>query len=276
MTIIAEDVRDCDFPVEDRKTLTVNRRRPSTREELDFAGREKTELLETRYVLLDKPRDESFATPEGHTFRSAGALYIRTCRDGARRFVAYMHKGSVHHDFRYFDRVINDARFGRMDGWDRYTFNSGDEGWIFDYPNYQIDHLQDFRPAQVIMDESSDSPNILGFGTTWGYPCEEPRCREGYHDDEDCSHTLESVHNQLTERGGYEIEICKDMTKPDSDWYVNFWANGDLTELRPEHVATLANDLQWMGIECKNTNDNKARTLRRAPGVTDELKERDQ
>lgn len=262
------------LPIEDRKTLHVNHRAPYTREELAFAEAEKTERLEVRYIHFDQPRATSFTSPAGDSYRSAGVLYIRTCRDGVRRFVAYMHGDSVHHDFRYFDLAINNARFGRMDGWARHVFKNGDEGWIYDYPNYKMDHLQEFTPAHVIVEEPSDSPKIIGYGTAWGYSCEEPRCREKHHEHEDPSHTLESIDNQLTKRDGYEIEICKDMTKPDSDWYVNFWTTGDLSGLLPAQIATLANDLQWMGIECENAN-SRARILRRHPAVTDELKERD-
>lgn len=242
------------LPIRKRVTMAFDRRSPYTNAEIEFSEAEKTQRLETRYALLDKPRDESFRTPEGDSFRSAGSLYLRTCRDGVRRFIAYMHEGSIHHDFQYFDRVINDAKFGRMHGWVRHTFNDGDEGWAFEYPDYQIDNLDLSKPARLLIEESSNSPTIVGYGAMWGYPCDESRCRESVHESEEANHTLDSLDNQLTKRGGYEIEICKDMTKPDSDWFVNLWANGDLTELTPEQIATLANDLQWMGLECATTN----------------------
>lgn len=230
------------LPVKARQTLVLSRG-AYTREELAFAEKEGTDRLETRYVQLRRARSESFTTPEGGSFRSAGSLCIRTCRDGVRRFVAYMHDDSVHHDFRYLESVITDARFGRMDGWERYTFKDGDQGWTFDYPNYQIDRLKEFKPA-VIIDESG-----------WGYPCNEPRCRETHHrNDESASHTLESVECELGRYGGYEIEICKDAEKPDSEWYLNVWVQGELSELTPAQVSKLANDLNWMSIECQTTN----------------------
>ena len=262
------------LPTKRRETLVLNRK-PYTAEELDFAAKEGTLRLESRYVLEKRGRESAFRTPSGEQFRSAGSLYIRTCRDGVRRFCAYVHADSTHHDFRYLDEVINDARHGRMDGWKRHTFKDATEGWVFEYTNYAVDKLKIFKPAEVIIEEQSDSDTLVGFGSAWGYPCDEPRCREKLHDSEEGSHTLESLENAPTTRGSYEIEICKDMTKPDSDWYVNFWAAGDLSELTPEQIATLANDLQWMGLECATTNA-KARKLRRDPAVTEELMERDQ
>ncbi|WP_144797726.1 hypothetical protein [Microbacterium paludicola] len=251
-----------EMPVEDRRTWVASRA-PFTEEERAFAEQEGTLRLETRYVRSQLPQPENFKTPDGHSYRNAGNLYIRTCGDGVRRFVAYMHADSVHHDFRYFDRMINDARFGRMDGWKRHTFNNGDEVWIFDYPNYATDSLHEFKPASII-DESS-----------WGYPCSEPRCREDFHEDEDGSHTLEVLEDQPTSRGSYEIEICKDATRPDSAWYLNLWMNGDLTELTPAQVAKLANDLNWMSIECETTNAKETRKLRRPVGVDEQLMGRD-
>lgn len=238
--------------------VLIRRRTSYTREELAFAEREKTDRLETRYVLVDRPRHASFTTPDGESFRSAGSLYIRTCRDGVRRFTAYVHEESVHHDFRYLDRVINDAKFGRMDGWDRYTFKDGDEGWIFDYPNYGINRLNHFKPAQVLVEETSDTSGVIGYGSSWGYPCDEAQCREKYHEDEEVTHTLDSLTSELTSRAGYEIEICKDFTRPDSPWYLNLWTAEDLTELTPEQVTRFANDLNWMAIECKTTNAKEA------------------
>ena len=237
----AETQTNHPLTVKARQTRALSRT-AYTPDELKFAEREGTERLATRYVHLKRTRDESFMTPEGDSFRSAGTLNLRTCRDGVRRFVAYMHDDSVHHDFRYFDRVIADARFGRMDGWERYTFKDGDEGWVFTYPNYQTDHLKVFKPA-VIIDEDS-----------WGYPCDEPRCRETHHSDDDSSHTLDALQGQLGRNAGYEIEICKDATKPNSAWYLNFWTCGDLSELTPADAAKLANDLNWMSIECQTTN----------------------
>lgn len=241
------------LPVKKRETI-VRDQSPYTSEERAFSNQERLSRLEARYVLVVAPRTETFATPDGDTFRSAGDLYIRTCRDGVRRFTAYMHENSLQHDFVYLDEVIRDARNGRMHGWKQLTFKDGDDGWMYEYTNYQIDNLKEFKPAYVIVEKQSDAESIVGFGSDWGYPCTEPRCREKYHAAEDGSHTLESLDNALTKRGSYEIEICKDRTKPDSDWHVNFWANGDLTELTAEQIATLANDLQWMGIECATTN----------------------
>lgn len=226
-----------------------------TATERAFAWNEGLSKLETRYILSKAKRADDFKTPEGDAFRSAGALYVRTCRDGERRFTAYMHDDSVDHDFRYFDRVIIDAMNGRMHGWSRYTFKNGDEGWAYDYPNYQTDRLK-FKPALVIVDEEAhpDATMLVGYGKTWGFKCDEPRCRETSHEHDAIHHTLDELTNQLTKRGSYEIEICKDIAEPDSPWYVNFWSGPDLTELTPEQIATLANDLQWMGLECATTN----------------------
>lgn len=262
------------LPVKDTGTLAVNRRAPYTEAECKFAQKEGLSRLETRYVLVDAPRHETFRVPDGHSYRSAGTLHIRPCKDGKLRFVAYMHTDAVNHDFLYFERVINNARFGRMAGWGRHTFKNGDEGWVFDYPNYHIDNLGDFKPAHVIVDEPSDSAGQTGYGSSWGYPCTESQCREKYHEHEDGSHTLDCLENAPTTRGYYEIEICKDMTKPASDWYVNVWTGGDLTELTPEQIATFANDLQWMGIECSNAN-NRARIAVRDTEATPEPKERE-
>ncbi|MFJ4999892.1 hypothetical protein ACIP5T_17200 [Microbacterium sp. NPDC088619] len=261
------------LPVKDRQTLGRNRA-PFTAEETAFAKQEGISRLEVRYILSKKPRDEDFVTPDGDTFRSAGDLYIRTCRDGVRRFTAYMNEGSVQHDFRYFDRVVADAMSGRMDGWVRHTFKDGDEGWAYEYPNYQIDHIKEVKPACVIVEEESEAAMLVGFGSEWGYPCEEPRCREEYHEHDAVNHSLEVLENQLTERGGYEIEICKDIKYPELGWVLNVWTGPDLTELTPEQVATFANDLQWMGIECATTNA-KERTLRRPVGTDDHLREID-
>lgn len=241
------------LPVKNRETI-VRRSDAYTVEELEFAKQEKTERLETRYVLTTKPRDTTFRTPDGHRFRSAGDLYLRICNDGVRRFVAYMHEDSVHRDFRYLDVVINDAKFGRMNGWKRHTFKDGSEGWCFNYPNYQIDGLKDSKPANVIIEESSLSPTLVGFGSSWGYPCNESRCREKYHEDEDGSHTLEVLGHAFNSRGSYEIEIRKDMRDPGGDWYLDVWTNGDLSELTPAEVSRFANDLNWMSIECTTAN----------------------
>lgn len=272
MTTVAPNTDD--LPTKDTGTMAVNRRAPYTQDEREFARREGLTRLETRYVLVDTPRHETFKTPDGTSYRSAGSLYVRPCKDGELRFVAYMHADTVHHDFLYFDRVINNARFGRMAGWDRYTFKNGDEGWIFDYPNYHIDGLDEFKPAHVIVEEPSDGAGHVGYGSSWGYPCTDSRCREEFHEHETADHTLESLEYDLTSRGSIEIEICKDMRAPDSDWYLNVWTGGDLTELTPEQVARFANDLQWMGIECANAN-SRARILRRNPEVTAVLMERD-
>ncbi|MGM1018005.1 MAG: hypothetical protein ACQEW8_10755 [Actinomycetota bacterium] len=255
--ILAEPQRErqtaADLPLKERESIVFSRE-SYTREELAFAEKEKTERLETRYVLTAKQRDATFRTPDGHSFRCAGDLYLRVCRDGARRFVAYVHKDSVHHDFKYFDRVINDAKFGRMSGWERHTFKDGTEGWWFNYPNYQIDGLKDFKPANVLIEEPSASPNLEGFGSSWGYPCNESRCREKYHEDDDGNHVLEVLGHDLTTRGSYEIEIRKDAMDPDSAWYLNVWTNGDLCELSAEQAARFANDLSWMSIECQTAN----------------------
>lgn len=241
------------IPVKDRKEIKLDTRSRFTREELSFAEAEGLNRLETRYVLMNGQRDESFHTPGGNTFRHAGLLYIRPCRDGVMRFVAYVYEDAVQQDFRHLDRAINNARFGRMAGWNRYTFKDGAEGWIFDYPNYNVDRLRDFKPAQVIITDASASPRNVGYGSSWGYPCDEPRCREEFHEDEDVSHTLDVLENQLTDTASYTIEICKDATKPDSAWYVNV-DSGELYELTPEQIATFANDLRWMGIECATAN----------------------
>lgn len=242
------------LPVISRDTITRNRA-PLTATERAFAFKEGLARLETRYILSKKKRDADFKTPEGDHFRSAGDLYIRTCRDGVRRFTAYMHDGSVDHDFRYFDQVIRDAMNGRMDGWKRHTFKDGDEGWIYNYSNYRSDGLT-FKPALVIIDQDAhpDATMLVGYGETWGFNCEEPRCREKHHTHDAIHHTLDELTNQLTKRGSYEIEICKDINAPDGPWYVNFWSGPDLTELTPEQIATLANDLQWMGLEAATTN----------------------
>lgn len=248
------------MPVKNPTTIQVDRRgRNYTADELAFARAEGLDNLPTRYVLEEKPRRETFTTDEGYIFRDAGTLYVRKCADGQRRFVAYLQDGAVHHDFRYLDRVINDAAHGRMQGWDRYTFKNGDEGWIFDYTSYQIDHLNEFIPAAVIIDETSDSPGLVGYGTSWGIPCTEPRCRNKFHESEDVNHVLEVLEDTINERGSYEIEICKDLTKPDSRWYLNVWVNGDTTELNHEQVAKLANDLTWMALECQTTNAKEGR-----------------
>lgn len=230
-----------DIPAEARATMAF-KSGPYTADELAFASSEKLERLEKRYVLSSEPRPAMFQDPEGNTFRKAGDLDLRTREDGTREIVAYIFEDSMSHDFLILGRIINDARFGRMDGWRRCpATDDRAEVWIFDYPNYNIDGFT-LEPAAII-DE-----------TTWGYPCTEPRCRENLHEHNDGSHTLDVLENHLTKNGSYEIEICKDMTKPDSAWYVNLWANGDLTELTPEQIATLANDLQWMGLECATTN----------------------
>lgn len=241
------------LPVKERTTI-VRRRSEYTTEELTFAREEGLRLLDVRYILISDARSESFTTPGGDSFRSAGLLSVRTCRDDVRRFTAYMHDDSTNHDFQYFDKVILDARNGRMDGWKRHTFANGDEGWVYDYPNYQLDRLTGIKAAHVIITDASPAKTIIGFGEAWGYACDEPRCRESFHEPEEVNHILDALENQLTKRASYEIEICKDINLPDSEWYVNFWAAPDMSELTPAQVATLANDLQWMGIECATTN----------------------
>lgn len=243
-----------EIPVKDRKEVVLHPRGNYTAEEIAFAKSEGLDELETRYVLLEAPRPEAFRTPSGNTYRCAGRLYVRMCTDGVRRFVAYMHEDSYQHDFRYFDRVINAARFGRMDGWARYTFKDGSEGWMFEAPNYGIVGKHDFRPARIRITSPTEGAGHNGYGETWGYVCEEPLCREEFHDQEDPSHILESLENTFSDKAGYEIEICKDPTRPDSRWYVNLWMSEDLTELTPDDVAKFANDLQWMGIECATAN----------------------
>ncbi|UUE19876.1 hypothetical protein [Microbacterium sp. J1-1] len=241
------------LPVKQRTTI-ARRRSNYTAEERAFARTEGLHSMDTRYLLTVDPRSESFTTPDGDSFRSAGHLWIRTCRDGVRRFTAYMNDESTNHDFQYLDEVILDARNGRMDGWERHVFRDGDEGWRYDYPNYQIDRLTDFKPAHVIITHGSTAKKLVGYGEAWGYPCEEARCREAFHEAQEVNHTLDTLDKQLTKRSSYEIEICKDISQPDSEWYVNFWTSPDMTELTPEQIATLANDLQWMGLECATTN----------------------
>lgn len=241
------------IPVQDREVIVFTAGR-FTSEEIDFAKAEGLDRLDTLYVLDERPRLPSFRTPAGVTFRDAGMLYVRTGKDGVRRFVAYVYPDSTNYDFEFFDRAIVRARYGRMEGWVRHTFKDGTEGWWFQASLYSVDGITDPRPASVIITDESETPRLKGSGSTWGYPCEEPRCREEFHDREDPSHTLESLENDFSGKGGYEIEICKDPTRPESRWYVNLWMSEDLTELTPEDVAKFANDLQWMGIECATAN----------------------
>ena len=160
------------LPTKDTATLVVNRRAPYTKKECEFAQVEGLSRLEVRYVLVDTPRHETFKTPDGNSYRSAGTLHIRPCKDGVTRFVAYMHADAMHHDFLYFDRVINNARFGRMDGWGRHTFKNGDKGWVFDYPNYQIDKLSDFKAASIVIEALSDAADHIGYGSWWATPAQ--------------------------------------------------------------------------------------------------------
>ncbi|KQQ66101.1 hypothetical protein [Microbacterium sp. Leaf320] len=245
--------RQTKLPVKARETI-VRDRSDYTAEERAFSRSEQIRTLDTMWVLTKRPRPEDFCTPDGDTFRTAGDLYIRAGRDGVRRFTAYMHEGSVDHDFRYFDEVILDARNGRMAGWVRHTFKDGDEGWLYEFPNYQTTSLKEPTPAFVIIEEPSESESLVGYGTEWGYPCAEAACREQFHDEHTGSHTLDSIEKSLNNRGSYEIEINKDVTKPDSDWFVNVWLSGDCTELTPSQVADLANDLRWLGITCTTAN----------------------
>lgn len=249
------------IPVKNRKVLKLRNREPFAPQEIAWACDEGLHRLPTRYTLDSDPRRESFTTPDGNMFRRAGELYIRVCRDGVRRFVAYVHPDSVDHDFIYLDEIINNAKHGRMAGWVQHTFKDGSEGWAFDYPNYQISERlqQSFKHAAVIIEELTDVPGLVGFGTSWGYACTEPRCREKFHENEDANHILEVLEDTINERGSYEIEICKDITKPDSRWYLNVWVNGDTTELNHEQVAKLANDLTWMALECQTTNAKEGR-----------------
>lgn len=261
-------------PTKDREIINFDLGR-STPEELAFSESEELHLLETRYVLMDKPRPANFRNPDGVVFRCAGDLNIRTCRDGERRFVVYVHADSLDHDFRFFDRIIRRARAGRMQGWKRYTFKNGDEGWIFDYINYALDPIDEFKPAEVIITDSLEASTNVGFGSTWGYRCEETACRDAVHEPEEASHTLEVVERQLGRWGTYVIEICKDISKPDSDWYLNTWTRGELDEMTPEQVTTYANDLNWMAIECSTANVKQKKRLRRPSHVDDRLRELD-
>lgn len=272
----ATENRQTELPVKARETLTRNHGK-YTATELDFAAVEKLGRLETRYVVMTRERYESFQTPEGDAYRDAGNLYIRTGLDGVRRFTAYLSNGSVEADFKYLDDVIVDARNGRMDGWTRHTFKDGDEGWLYEYTNYQIDPTAQSKPAYVIIEEQSESDGLVGFGSTWGYPCKEPRCSENYHEHEDGSHTLDEVEKAFNARGSYQIEVQKDMLAPNSDWYLNLWFNGDCTELAPEQIASLINDLQWMSAECDAANGRgkSTRTIRRDPSVDERLREMD-
>lgn len=226
---------------------------PFTDEERELAAREGLRSLETRWVNWDQPRPADGQAPDGCPYRTAGVLYIRTCKDGVRRFVAYMYPESTHHDFRYFDRIMTLASGGRMEGWSRRTFKDGDEGWFFDYQNIRMrqpngEPLPDPIPAGIIDDE------------TWGYRCDEPACREKYHDEIDGNHTHEALERELNKYSNYEIEIVKDGASPDSDWYLNVWTgSNDMTELTPEQLATYVNDLNWMAIECQTLNAKEGR-----------------
>lgn len=227
-------------------------------DELSFAHNEGLSRMETRYVLTTDTRCENLTYPDGKVFRDAGWIYIRTCLDGVRRFVVYTYKKADQHDFKYFDRAIRDAMNGRMDGWRRYTFKNGEQGWVFEYGYYRIDNIKEFKPARVIIEQKAEAKSLIGFGSDWGYKCEEPQCREKYHGWQDISHTHDALDKQLTERSSYGIEICKGIADPGAQWYVDIFTSPDFCELTPEQVSAFANDLNWMAIECATTNAKEA------------------
>lgn len=236
------------------KTLPFPRRRPHTPEEVAFARDEGLSDLPVRYVLLSKPRGANFATPDGGHFRPAGRLNVRRCRDGVRRFVAYLHPDSIRHDFRHLDHAIANATCGGMEGWRRHTFKGDDDGWVFGYTSYQIDGLKNAIPAEIIITETSDSPGLVGYGTEWGIPCTEPRCMNTHHENLDESHTLETLTRKVGDYFEYEIEIVKYAGKTDAKWHINIDGGTELSEATPEMIASFTNDLNWMSIECATAN----------------------
>jgi len=137
-----------------------------------------------------------------------------------------------------------------MEGWSEHTFKNGDRGWSFDYPLYHaFEPRDDLRPARVIDEDS------------WGLPCDDPICREKWHDRDDVNHVFEDLENGVSDSNRWEIEICKELEQPESDWYLNLCFSPDMTELTPDQVGALVNDLQWMLADCRQLNDRRKESL---------------
>ena len=197
----------------------------------------------------------------GRWHRSAGGIGIQTLRDGRRGFLIWLDAGANRDDLDYLEHAVERVRRGRREPheWMRSTASWADDRTLillFAARPYEDPYLfEDYSPEMI--------------------QCTETLCKEEWHVGPDEPHMLEFLEGRLTERGSYEIEIRKHSDKPDSAWFLDFWTNGDLSEITPAQASKIANDLAWMSIECETTNAKEARTLRRHASVDEQLMGRD-
>lgn len=174
----------------------------------------------------------------GEWFREAGILRIQKQADGHHGYVIILDRGATESDLKKLLKIVQDARAGSTERhWQQLLEMAGADEKTLTHRFLSMSYVDPYVHAD-------NSPLVT--------VCDEPRCVKKWHAGEGSVHTLDSAEDS-SERIDYQITVQKDVDdQAGLGWYVNV----HVPEFygRPEDVASLVVDLQWMQEACRRAN----------------------
>ncbi|OJU43624.1 MAG: hypothetical protein BGN98_10435 [Microbacterium sp. 69-7] len=174
----------------------------------------------------------------GTWFREAGLLRIQRHGENDRRsYVITLFKGATQADLERLLDYVHAARRGACGRiWQRLEADWADDKTL----NVRFRSFQYGDPYT----NRDDSPVVI--------VCDEPRCLEKWHAGVGDTHVLDATEDR-GKRIDYKVSVRKEVDDRDElGWYVDLYVPEFFG--RPEEVASLMVDLQWMQEACRRAN----------------------